>query len=51
MILYVQFWSKIWNNSKLVLNSKTLFIEGFRRIILEEKKVGNFLLREVLNFV
>lgn len=51
MILYVQFWSKSWNNSKLALNSKTLFIEGFRRIVLEEEKGRKFLLREALNFM
>jgi len=27
----------------------TLFIEGFRRIILEKRRGGSFLLREVLN--
>lgn len=37
------------NNDKLVLNSKTRFVEVVRGLILEGKKIGSYILREVLS--
>jgi len=38
MVFYAQFWSRILNNAKLVLNSKTPFVEVVSSCLFWRKK-------------